>query len=130
MKQLWNIFAGIFLINSLLCGPAFAQKAAPGFVSMPSDISCSIKGMSFMAMVGANGQLVQTDGSANGMTCALTGKSAKDIALASHSIKDGRLPTKEFGNLQIDPTNNLNSTSVYIAISKDKLKAFRDYLLK
>jgi catabolite regulation protein CreA len=75
--------------------------------------------------------MVNTSGSVKGVTCWISGKKPgkkKDIPLASNAITDGMLPTKQFGNLQITPENNINSNGLYMAIGSDKLKSFGEYL--
>jgi hypothetical protein len=115
-----------------LGGGARAQTAASGFVELPADIDCSLRGISYESRVGANGQMVSTAGSVQGVTCWMTNSpnNKKEIALAATTIANGMLPTKEFGDLQITPINSLTSVGVFMAIGSDKLQAFKDYLQK
>jgi hypothetical protein len=133
-----SMIIGLFLALSLLVisdflgQHTFAQQPAPGFVSIPDDINCSVQGMSYESRVGAGGQLVNTSGSATGVTCWMSKnpKVKKPVPLTSTKITDGMLPTKEFGNLQITPVNSITSNGLYMAIGSDKVDSLREYLQK
>ncbi len=140
-----NALLGVVLAGILLGQQAFAQtaqkaapvKAAPMFVPLPQDIQCSLEGMSFRSTVGKNGELVNTDGSVEGVTCWLV-KSVvqvapdpsqkKAIPLASTTITNGMLSTKDFGAFKLSPTNNLYSTATGIAIRNDRVQPLRNFL--
>jgi len=129
---------GILLVGILIGQPAVAQKTtpantAPVFISMPKDIQCDVQGMSFRSVVGENGQMVNTDGSVDTVICWITSNSPeqkKEIPLASTAITGGMLPTKDFGKLKVTPANNINSAGLSIAIRRDKLQSFREFLQK
>jgi hypothetical protein len=108
-----------------------SSAAVPMFVPMPKDIQCELHGVSYRSVVGANGQLNNTSGSVDGVTCWVSGKSPeqkKDIPLVSSTISDGMLQTKDFGNLKLSPTNNINSTATGMAIRSDRVQALRNFL--
>jgi len=108
-----------------------SSAAVPMFVPMPKDIQCELNGVSYRSVVGANRQLNNTSGSVDGVTCWVSGKSPeqkKDIPLVSSTISDGMLQTKDFGNLKLSPTNNINSTATGMAIRSDKVQPLRTFL--
>ena len=133
----WKALVALSLLAASLPGKqALAQKPAPGFVALPNDISCSLQNMTAFFKLGQNGQ-VQFAGTptAQGVTCWLSGKNPgeqKPIALTATTIHDGMLPTKEFGDLQIAPTQDTSpsNTSLFIAIRREKLRPLREYLQK
>jgi hypothetical protein len=133
-----SALSGVLLASMLSGQQALAQqatpaKAAPVFVPLPKDIQCTVQGMSFRSVVGDKGQLINTDGSVDGLTCWVAGKTPEqknEIPLASTEITRGMLPTRDFGKLKITPTNNINSVGVSIAIRRDKLQSFRAFLQK
>jgi hypothetical protein len=107
-----------------------SSAAVPMFVPMRKDIQCELHGVSYRSVVGAN-QLNNTSGSVDGVTCWVAGKSPeqkKDIPLVSSTITAGMLQTKDFGNLKLAPTNNINSTATGMAIRSDKVQPLRTFL--
>jgi hypothetical protein len=133
-----SMIIGLVLVLSLLVisgipgTQTFAQQPAPGFVPIPDDINCSVQGMSYRSSVGQGGQMVNTSGSATGVTCWMSRSPnvKKPIPLASTTMTDGMLPTKDFGNLQITPVNSITSNGLYMAIGSDKVDSLREYLHK
>lgn len=108
-----------------------ATTATSAFVRMPKDIQCTIQGMSFTSTVGKSGELVNTGGSVEGLTCKIAGAAPaqeKEVPLAATEISNGMLPTKGFRKFKITPVNNINSAAVGISIRRDKLPAFRKFL--
>ena len=107
------------------------STTSEGFVYLPEEIRCSLKGLNYRSMVGSNGELANTNGSVSGITCHASGKSEgpeKQIDLALTEITGGMLPTKQFGNLLIQPVNSLTSSGLSIAIERRKLNALRKFL--
>lgn len=108
-----------------------SSAVVPRFVPMPKDIQCELHGVSYMSVVGANGQMNNTSGSVDGVTCWILGKSPeqkKDIPIVSSTITDGILKTKDFGNLKLSPTNNISSAATGMAIRSDKVQLLRTFL--
>jgi hypothetical protein len=109
------------------------KKAPSAFVPLPKDIQCAVQGMSFRSTVGNNGELVNTGGSVEGLTCKMVGTAPtqeKEVPLAATEISNGMLPTKDFGNFKLTPVNDINSTVIGISIRRDKLPSFREFLQK
>ncbi len=102
-------------------------------VPIPDDIRCSHEGYHYVQGVGRNGETLNTNGGVEGVSCWILGKrpgQKKEIPLASTEIAGGMLATKQFGNLQITFENNIQSDGFYMAIGRDKVESFRDYLQK
>jgi hypothetical protein len=122
------IMIGFLLVANFVSGSVNAQQPKPGFVSLPNDIRCDVRG----AMI-----VSRPDGSNYGRIAQLvcwmsdnTPKQEKEIALmrlggpsAAALFVDGTLTSVQFGQLQLD-----SNTTKVIAIGADKLQSFRDYL--
>jgi hypothetical protein len=124
----------------------FAQKttpanAAPVYVPMPADIQCYMAsgGDRFEAR-GTPAPSGQNEDSVvllavQELGCHIADKGNsgdKKIPLASTQITDRMLRTKDFGELKLgdDPDGVAWGNNVKIAIRRDKLQSFRDFLQK
>jgi peptidyl-prolyl cis-trans isomerase C len=110
---------------------------APGYVSLPDDIRCAVQELQFSGTSKTTGriegsQLGDMNGSVAGVKCGKAGGSkVKDIPLAATALTGGMLPTKDFGNVQIIMVMSLkNGSRIDVAIGKDKLQSFREYVQK
>jgi len=122
--------AGSETKNAAVPAPG-GNQVADVFVPVPEDVQCSVQGMYQLADIGPKGEVSKTRGSVKGITCWIVGSTPKhkrDVPLASTSITDGMLPTKDFGDFQITPTNNIYSSAVGIAVRRSKLQPFREFL--
>jgi len=99
-------------------------------VPMPDDIGCTLKGMQIELSVDANGEAKPPRGSVKGITCWIEGNKPvkKDIPLASGTVKEGMLSTKQFGKIEITQGRDISADTLSMAIGSDKLTAFREYL--
>ena len=135
-----------FLLSILLSGVLLAQHAstqqpapakmpstpAPVFVPLPKDIQCSLQGLSFRSVVGAHGQMENTNGTVDSLNCwiAAKGEGQKtDIPLASNDITHEIIATKDFGKLRMAPQNSVSSAGFSLSIRADRMKALRAFLL-
>jgi hypothetical protein len=124
----------------------FAQKttpanAAPVYVPMPADIQCYIVsgGDRFEAGTprtppGQNDDSVVLL-AVQEVGCHIAGKGNSDnkkIPLASTQVTDRMLRTRDFGELKLgdDPDGVAWGNNIKIAIRRDKLQSFRDFLQK
>jgi hypothetical protein len=126
-----------------------SANAAPVFVPMPDDIKCKMFGVNYSTVITADGSKASTTFSlVKKVTCHKTAESnftkvsrnvyirhlvtqEKEIPLASTKVTDGMLPTIDFGELELTcKTENQPDLGVRIAIRRDKLQSFRDYLQK
>jgi len=124
---------------------AFAQKttpadAAPVFVTMPADIQCYIVSGGTRFEAGNTPPPRESGDSVvllavQELGCHIAGKNNsgdKKILLASTEVDDGILQTKDFGELRLGdaPDWVASSSGVRIAIRRDKLQSFRNFLEK
>lgn len=133
---LWILLAGVLLTQQAFTQqPAPAKKPsapAPAFVPLPKDIQCSLQGVSFMSVVGAHGQMENTNGKLERVSCWIVAKGEdqkKDIPLASNEISHDIITTKDFGRLKMTPENSIVSAGSSLSIRTDKIKPLRAFLL-
>jgi hypothetical protein len=132
---------GILLTGVLLAQHALTQQPAPAkkpaspapaFVPLPKDIQCSLQGVSFMSVVGAHGQMENTNGKVESVSCWIVARGEdqkKDIPLASNEITHDIITTKDFGRLKMTPENSVISAGSSLSIRSDKIKPLRAFLL-
>ncbi len=130
-----SLAGALFARHGIAQQPALASKpstAVPAFVPMPRDIQCSLQGLSFMSVVGANGKLENTNGTIGGLSCWIAAKGEdqkKEIPLASGEVLHDVITTKDFGKLKIAPQNSVSSAGFSLSIRADKIKPLRSFLL-
>ena len=118
-----------------------SANAAPVFVPMPADIQCYIvSGGTRFETGNTRTPPGENDDSVvllavQEVACHIVGKSSsgeKKIPLASTEVTDGMLRTRDFGDLKLGdtPEGVASGSSVSIAIRRDKLQSFRDFLQK
>ena len=116
-------------------------NSAPVFVPMPADIQCYIvSGGDRFEARGMPTPSGQNDDSVvllavQELVCHIAGKGNSDnkkISLASTQVTDRMLRTRDFGELKLgdDPDGVAWGNSIRIAIRRDKLQSFRDFLQK
>ncbi len=128
MKFKMNYLLGILLLASFVPGPVFAQQTKPGFVPLPNDIRCDVRG----AMTYRRPDNSLSGGYIARLVCWMSDKNPqqeKEISLvrlggpsAAAQFLGDMLMTEQFGDLQ------LGSDTKVIAVAADKLQLFRDYL--
>lgn len=133
---------GIMLAGVLPAQHALTQQPAPSkkptapalaFVALPKDIQCSLQGVSFMSVVGAHGQMENTNGEVGSVSCWIVTKGEdrkKKIPLASNEITHDIIETKDFGRLKMTPENSITSAGSSLSIRTDKIKSLRAFLLE
>lgn len=141
MKEKATFLFGLLLSGVLLAQHASTQQPAPAkmpstpapvFVPLPKDIQCSLQGLSFRSVVGAHGQMENTNGTVDSLNCwiAAKGEGQKtDIPLASNDITHEIIATKDFGKLRMAPQNSVSSAGFSLSIRADRMKALRAFLL-
>jgi hypothetical protein len=143
-----NRRAFFVILMAVVCigQPAFAQQTTPAnadqvFVPLPDDIDC-ILGNATTTATAVNDPmkglvLVHTVDVVETVTCHITGNSptqAKEISLASSKVSiDWMLRTKDFGDFKLSVRVGTSNGATYfknidIAIRRDKLQSFRDFL--
>jgi WD40-like Beta Propeller Repeat len=134
-------FFGILLGGVLLAQQALTQQPtpakkpltpAPAFVPLPKDMQCSLQGVSFTSVVGARGQMENTNGTVESVGCWIVAKGEdqkKYLPLASNEIAHDIITTKDFGRLKITPENSVTSAGFSLAIRADAIRPLRAFLL-
>ena len=135
------VLGGVCISQQVFAQKTTPANAAPVYVPMPADIQCYIvSGGDRFEARGTPAPSGQNEDSVvllavQEVGCHIAGKSNsgdKKILLASNQITDRMLRTKDFGELKLgdDPDGVAWGNNVKIAIRRDKLQSFRDFLQK
>lgn len=118
---------------------AGSANQAPVFVPMPADVQCFIVSGGTRFEAGRPRAPSVNDDSVvllavQKFGCHIAGKSDsgdKEVPLASTRVSDGLLRTREFGELKLGDDEGVSwGNNISIAIPRDKLQSFRDFLEK
>ena len=133
------LLAVVCMGQQVVAQNAASANRAPVFVPIPADVQCYIVSGGTRFAAGSPRTPGENDDSVvllavQKLGCHIAGKSNsgdKDIHLASTAVSDGLLRTRDFGELKLGDEGGVASGSnISIAIRRDKLQPFRDFLDK
>ena len=132
------LLAVVCMSQQVVAQNAAAENRAPVFVPMPADVQCHIVSGGTRFDAGSPRTPSVNDDSVvllavQKFSCHIAGKSNsgdKEIPLASTEVSDGLLRTRDFGELKLGDEGVASGSNISIAIRRDKLQSFRDFLEK